>query len=121
MNKKGFTLVELLAVIVILAIIALIATPIVLNVINQAQEGADARSVEAYAKAVETKYYAEKVLGNSVTLESAEASMVLGSDYNGDKVECDTTGTTDNALKLTNCTVNERGTYTYENGKATKD
>ena len=33
MNKKGFTLVELLAVIVILAIIALIATPIVINII----------------------------------------------------------------------------------------
>ena len=32
--KKGFTLVELLAVIVILAVIALIATPIVFNIIN---------------------------------------------------------------------------------------
>jgi len=33
MKKKGFTLVELLATIVILSVIALIATPIVLNVI----------------------------------------------------------------------------------------
>ena len=33
-KNKGFTLVELLAVIVILALIALIATPIILNVIN---------------------------------------------------------------------------------------
>lgn len=35
--KKGFTLIELLAVIIILAIIALIATPIVLNVIENAK------------------------------------------------------------------------------------
>ena len=33
-NKKGFSLVELLAVIVILAIVALVTTPIILNVIN---------------------------------------------------------------------------------------
>ena len=57
MNKKGFTLIELLAVIVILAIIALIATPIIMNVINKSQEGADARSVETYGKAVESAFY----------------------------------------------------------------
>ena len=38
--KKGFTLIELLAVIIILAIIALIATPIILNVINDARKSA---------------------------------------------------------------------------------
>ena len=39
-RNKGFTLVELLAVIVILALIALIATPIILNVINDAKKQA---------------------------------------------------------------------------------
>ena len=53
-NNKGFTLIELLAVIVILAVIALIATPIILGIINDARESANARSVEDYAKAVET-------------------------------------------------------------------
>ena len=38
--KKGFTLIELLAVIIILAIIALIATPIVLNVVDDAKDSA---------------------------------------------------------------------------------
>ena len=38
--KKGFTLIELLAVIIILAIVALIATPIILNVINDARVSA---------------------------------------------------------------------------------
>lgn len=40
MKKKGFTLMELLAVIIILAIVALIATPIVLNVIEDARKSA---------------------------------------------------------------------------------
>ena len=37
MKKNAFTLIELLAVIIILAIIALIATPIILNVIDEAK------------------------------------------------------------------------------------
>ena len=45
---KGFTLVELLAVIVILAVIALIATPIVLSIINDTKESAVIRSAEMY-------------------------------------------------------------------------
>lgn len=53
MNKRGFTLIELLAVIVILAIIALIATPLILNVIDQAKEGAARSSAYGYANAVE--------------------------------------------------------------------
>lgn len=36
--KKGFTLIELLAVIIILAIIALIATPIVLDIVDDAKK-----------------------------------------------------------------------------------
>lgn len=39
-SKKGFTLIELLAVIVILAVIALIATPIIMNIIEDAKIGA---------------------------------------------------------------------------------
>ncbi|MDD3392807.1 MAG: prepilin-type N-terminal cleavage/methylation domain-containing protein, partial [Bacilli bacterium] len=49
-SNKGFTLVELLAVIVILAIIALIATPLIMNIINEAKEGAAKDSAYAYIK-----------------------------------------------------------------------
>ena len=52
-RNKGFTLVELLAVIVILAIIALIATPIILNVINDAKKQAAKDSAYGYMDAVE--------------------------------------------------------------------
>lgn len=52
-NKKGFTLIELLAVIVILAIIALIATPIILNIINDARKSAAVDSAYGYIEAIE--------------------------------------------------------------------
>ena len=52
-NKNGFTLIELIAVLVILAIIALIVTPLVMNIVKKAKDSANKRSVDAYGKAVE--------------------------------------------------------------------
>ena len=65
MRKNGFTFIELLSVIVILAIIALIATPIVLNIIKNAKESADERSVEHYIDAVENAIM-QKSLKNEI-------------------------------------------------------
>ena len=56
-NKKGFTLIELLAVLVVLAILALISVPIVLNIIEQSRTKARERSMEGFAKAVESAVY----------------------------------------------------------------
>lgn len=74
-SNKGFTLIELLAVIVILAIIALIATPLVLNIINRAREGADQASAYAIIDSVEREIAMTmlsnptyKVTGNITTL-----------------------------------------------------
>lgn len=53
MKKDGFTLVELLAVVVILAVVALIATPIILNVINDAKKSSIKQSAIGYVDAVE--------------------------------------------------------------------
>ncbi len=53
-KRNAFTLIELLAVIVVLAIIALIATPIVMNTIKKSQKGAAERSADNYIDAVET-------------------------------------------------------------------
>ena len=63
-NKKGFTLIELLAVIVILAIIALIATPIILNMINDAKKSAAKDSAYGYIEAVENYQVSEMLKGN---------------------------------------------------------
>ena len=51
--KKGFTLVELLAVIVILAIIALITVPIVTNILSSSKKETKEISVRNYVRAVE--------------------------------------------------------------------
>ena len=56
MNKKGFTLIELLAVIVILAIIALIATPVIMNAISNAKQGAWKDAAYGIIKATENVY-----------------------------------------------------------------
>ena len=53
MKKKAFTLIELIAVLVILAILALIVTPLVMNIIRKAKISADRRSVDAYGRSVE--------------------------------------------------------------------
>ncbi len=52
-NKHGFTLVELLAVIVVLAIIALIAIPIVIRTIENSKRGAAIESVSNMVKTAE--------------------------------------------------------------------
>ena len=53
MKKKAFTLIELIAVLVILAILALIITPLVMNIIRKAKISADKRSIDAYGRSVE--------------------------------------------------------------------
>ena len=52
-RKNGFTLIELIAVLVIMAIIALIATPLVMSIIKKARISADKRSIDAYGRSVE--------------------------------------------------------------------
>ena len=66
MKKKGFTLIELLAVIVILAIIALIATPMILNVIDNAKKGAAESSAYGYIDAVEKSILEEELNGTAI-------------------------------------------------------
>ena len=65
-NKKAFTLIELLAVIVVLAIIALIATPIVMKTIKNAKKGAAERSADSYIKQVEVAVATSKLDGKDV-------------------------------------------------------
>ena len=75
--KKCFTLIELLAVIVILAIVALIASPIIINMVNSAKKSAAVNSAYGYIEAVELKIgldlleldknYSEKMIINDDT------------------------------------------------------
>ncbi len=56
MKKKGFTLVELLAVIAILAILVIIAMPNVLEMFNKAKQDAFETEVQSHIKAVTTEF-----------------------------------------------------------------
>ena len=101
--KKGFTLIELLAVIIILAIIALIATPIILNVIDDAKKSAGLSeanmiysgienycSVEEMKEQIDSSYV--RICNNQMTAEDVSSMVNLGNasileiGYNGNKL-----------------------------------
>ena len=52
-KENAFTLIELIAVLVIMAIIALIVTPLVMSIIRKARISADKRSIDAYGRSIE--------------------------------------------------------------------
>lgn len=112
-NKKGFTLVELLAVIVILAIIALIATPIILNVIDNAKEGAAKNSAYGYIDALE-KANAQAILSDS------EVTLLSGTYTTSDGGKVVTYGS-DKSMNVNfkGDAPTDGGTLTYKNGKLT--
>lgn len=62
-NKKGFTLVELLAVIVILAVIILIAVNAVLPQMRKARKNSFVDEAINFAKAAETAYVSDSLAG----------------------------------------------------------
>ena len=66
MKNKGFTLVELLAVIVILAIIMIIAIPAVLNTMETAKRKSMINFAEKIINEVEKTYMAKTTFGNYI-------------------------------------------------------
>lgn len=53
MNKKGFTLVELLTVIILLSLIALVTTPVIIGVLNSSKENLRDQQIQIVEKAAE--------------------------------------------------------------------
>lgn len=76
-KNKGFTLVELLAVIVILAVIALIATPVVLQMIETSRKGAAESSMLSYVDATE-KTIVTKLMNSTSSLNYDQTYSVNG-------------------------------------------
>ena len=67
MNKKGFTLVELLAVIAILAILVILALPNVIGMFNNAKKDIFLTEAKTIYKEVSRKYLTESMKGNSIS------------------------------------------------------
>ena len=65
--KKGFSLIELLAVILILGIIALIAIPTVNNILKESRRGAFQSTLTNLEKAIEEKCTTEQIKNQEIT------------------------------------------------------
>jgi len=121
MNKKGFTLVEILAVITILAVIALITTPIIFGVIEDSRMNTFTRSVEEMRNVIDMDYN-EYGRSGRVTYKYSNNKLVCVECDGGSDLELDFTGEIDDA---SGTFYNNDGeiTLTVENGvyKATDD
>ena len=104
-KKKGFTLIELIGVLVIIAIIALIVTPLIMNIIRRTKENARRRSVDNYGKAVEQAIMSNLLdTGAFVTTEQLQS---LNVEYSGDTVVCNVMQIKENGgIYMSECTVN---------------
>ena len=101
-KNKGFTLVELIAVLVILAFIALIVTPLVMNIVKKAKHSANERSVDAYGKALELSV-ANYLLEHKEYPTTLEGLKV---EYTGSEVNClIKTLNEDGSIYLSECSV----------------
>ena len=101
-RSKGFTLIELIAVLVIMAVIALIVTPLVLNVVRKAKDSANKRSVDAYGKAIDLAV-ASYLLDTGDFPTSVDELTI---EYSGSEVICGIKQLNeDSSVYLSECTV----------------
>ena len=115
LRKRGFTLIELIAVLVIMAILALIVTPLVMNIIRKAKLAADKRSIDAYGRSIEYAIASYLLDNGKFPTSVGELSI----EYSGDEVICSTTQLNDDSsVYLTGCTVKGRSVdYAYGDDK----
>ena len=113
-KSKAFTLIELIATLVIMAIIALIVTPLVMNIIRKARVSADKRSVDAYGRSIELAIAGYLLDTGKFPTEVSQLTI----EYSGNKVECETTQiNTDSSVYLAGCTVAGRNVENYTYGE----
>ena len=84
-NKKGFTLVELLAVIAILAILVIIALPNVINMYNKAQKETFLTEAKNVYRESEKVYLSNAISGKKTKVINSEDSSKL--DMTGSKLQ----------------------------------
>ena len=113
-RKNGFTLIELIAVLVILAILALIVTPLVMNIIRKAKDSANKRSIDAYGRSIELAIANYLLDNGDFPTEISQLTI----EYTGDEVVCSTSQlNSDSTVYLAGCTVGGRSVDGYTYGK----
>ena len=85
MKKRGFTLVELLAVIAILAILVIIALPNVIKLYNNAKKNSFLTEAKTVYSEVSKKYISESIKGNKLSYINSEDNTKL--EMNGNKLK----------------------------------
>ena len=91
-KKKGFTLVELLAVIVILAVILIIAMPKISDVIKNSKESSLETTAKLIASQAEKKYTENQVLDGSSTIKCSDVAKISDADYESCNITFDSKG-----------------------------
>ena len=114
MKNKGFTLVELLAVIVVLSIIALIGYSAVGNVISSTQDNSNKITMKNYAKAVDQAVFLYEMNNSDSNLSELNANWLKENvKFEKATVECEY-ATYDKTSSLYGCKVNDSDkTYCY--------
>lgn len=104
LNKKGFTLVELLAVIVVLAIILVIAIPNVLGIIDNSRKDSFISTAKMIVDAAKTSIASNSNIAVPVKTDGSDAIVLL------------VNGAGANSLKVDNMTKDvDGGSYTTAN------
>ena len=89
-NKiKGFTLVELLAVIAVLGLILIIAVPKVLNTLNTQKKRTLELTARSIIKAAEEKYIENTSYGITEEITCESVVNITSSDYESCEIEFD--------------------------------
>ena len=91
-NKKGFTLVELLAVIVILAVILVIAIPRIIDVIDSSKLSSFESSARMIISDAEKQYAINKVNGIEEELSCENTSKLNNNEYSNCEITFDSEG-----------------------------
>ena len=101
--KRAFTLIELIATIVILGVVTSVVSILIMNVIRNAKDSANKRSIDNYGRIVETSMaeYQSQYLKYPDSIEQLEI------EYVGSVIECETRRINpDKTIYLSECKVN---------------
>lgn len=106
MNKKGFTLVELLAVIAILAILVIIALPNVMGMFNTAKENSFTTEAKTILQQAEQQWISDSIFGAEERTyvrdeDEKSCSFAKGSSNADETKKIDLSGRTSLAYEIT--------------------